>query len=42
MIFDKKKWFVTFIDDYTQVSWVYLLKKNFEVEKVFKNFYTMV
>ena len=31
-----------FIDDYTQVSWVYLLKENFEVEKVFKNFYTMV
>ena len=31
-----------FIDDYTQVSWVYLLKENFEVEKVFKKFYTMV
>ncbi len=37
-----KKWFVTFIDDHTRVSWVYLLKEKSEVEHVFKTFYTMV
>ena len=38
----RKKWFVTFIDDYTRVCSVYLLKEKSEVESVFQNFYTMV
>lgn len=29
------KWFVTFIDDHTQVCWVYLLKEKSEVSKIF-------
>ena len=28
-------WFVTFIDDYACMSWIYLLKKKFEVALVF-------
>ncbi|RDY14205.1 hypothetical protein CR513_00766, partial [Mucuna pruriens] len=37
-----KKWFVTFIDDYTRLSWVYLMKEKYEVETIFINFYIMV
>ena len=37
-----KKWFVTFIDDHTRLSLVYLLKEKSEVEDIFKIFYTMV
>ncbi|KAJ8766765.1 hypothetical protein K2173_007832 [Erythroxylum novogranatense] len=37
-----KKWFVTFIDDHTQLCWVYLICKKFEVAQIFQNFYTMV
>lgn len=40
--FWKKKWFVTFIDDHTRVSWVYLLEKKSEVEKCFKDFFLMI
>ena len=37
-----KKWFVTFIDDHTRLSWVYLIREKFDVETIFKKFYTMV
>ena len=37
-----KRWFITFIDDHTRLSWVYLLKEKSEAEHVFKNFYNMV
>ncbi|RDY14078.1 hypothetical protein CR513_00907, partial [Mucuna pruriens] len=37
-----KKWFVTFINDHTQLSWVYLMKEKSEVETIFINFYIMV
>lgn len=37
-----KKWFVTFIDDYTRLFSVYLLKENFEMEKTFKDFCAIV
>jgi IS30 family transposase len=33
---------VTFIDDHTRLSWVYLIKEKSKVEIIFKNFYTMV
>ena len=41
-ISQKKKWFITFIDDYTHVWWVYLLKKKSEVAKTFKDFHSMI
>jgi hypothetical protein len=33
-----KKWFVTFIDDHTQVCWVYLMDKKSKVAERFKDF----
>ncbi|KAL3520400.1 hypothetical protein ACH5RR_018549 [Cinchona calisaya] len=38
----EKKWFVSFIDDHTRLSWVYLLRDKFEVKDIFRSFYTMV
>ena len=38
----KKKWFVTFINDHTRLTWVYLMKEKSKVETIFKIFYTMV
>lgn len=37
-----KKWFVTFIDDCSKASWVYLMKDKSEVFFVFQNFHKMV
>lgn len=37
-----KSWFITFIDDHTRVTWVFLLKEKSEAEMVFKNFYNMI
>ena len=37
-----KRWFVTFIDDHTRMSLVYLMEENSEVENIFKTFYNMV
>lgn len=36
-----KRWFITFIDDHTRLSWVYLLKDKSEVERYFKFFFDM-
>ena len=36
------KWFLTFIDDCTRVSWIYLLKNKSDVIHIFSIFYTMV
>ena len=38
----EKRWFITFIDDHTRVTWVFLLHDKSEAETVFKNFYTMI
>ena len=38
----EKRWFVTFIDDYTRVCWVYLLREKSEVAEIFKSFSTMI
>ena len=35
-------WFVTFIDDYTRVTWVFLLKHKSEVNNVFQNFFSLI
>ena len=36
------RWSVTFIDDCSQVTWVYLLKQKSEVTSVFQHFFAMV
>ncbi|RVW39091.1 Retrovirus-related Pol polyprotein from transposon TNT 1-94 [Vitis vinifera] len=36
------RWFVTFVDDHTQVTWVFLMKKKSEVREIFENFNNMV
>ena len=36
------QWFVTFIDDCTRMTWLYLLKHKSDVFSVFKTFHTMV
>ena len=35
----RAKWFVSFIDDCTQVTWIFLMKDKFEVFHLFVNFY---
>ncbi|KAL0544016.1 hypothetical protein IC582_019127 [Cucumis melo] len=34
-----KRWFVTFIDDHTRLTWVYLITDKSEVSAIFQNFY---
>ena len=36
------RWFVSFIVDCTQVTWIYLLNNKSDVEFVFLNFYNMI
>ena len=37
-----ERWFVTFIDDHTRMSLVYLMEQKSEVENIYKTFYNMV
>ena len=36
------KWFVTLIDDYTCMTWLYLMKHKSEVFNIFTSFHTMI
>ena len=36
------KYLMTFIDDYSRMCWVYLLKKNFESFQTFRNFHAWI
>jgi hypothetical protein len=36
------RWFVTFVDDCTRMTWLYLLKHKNEVLSIFQSFHTMV
>ena len=36
------RWFVTFIDDHTRVTWVFLMKEKSEVGQIFQNFNRMI
>ena len=36
------KWFVTFIDDCTRMTWLYMMKHKNEVFKIFQVFHRMV
>ncbi|KAL0536842.1 hypothetical protein IC582_025805 [Cucumis melo] len=38
----KKRWFVTFIDDHTRLTWVYLITDKSEVPSIFQNFYHVI
>jgi transposase InsO family protein len=40
--FDGYKYFVTFVDDFSRETWIYLLKFKSEVVDVFKDFHTLV
>ncbi|CAL9022379.1 unnamed protein product [Prunus brigantina] len=40
--FDGYKYFVTFVDDFSRVTWLYLLKFKSEVVDVFKDFHNLV
>ena len=40
--FSEKRYFITFIDDYTRKTWVYFLKEKSEAFEVFKKFKAMV
>ena len=37
-----KKWFISFVDDCTWVTWVYLLKHKSDVCNVFRSFHHMI
>lgn len=36
------KWFITFVDDHTRVTWTYLMKNKSEVGVIFKNFISLI
>jgi len=36
------RWFITFIDDHTRNTWIYLLKEKSDTASTFKNFYKMI
>jgi hypothetical protein len=40
--FDGYKYFVSFVDDFSRVTWIYLLKLKSEVMHVFQNFHMLV
>ena len=36
------RWFVSFMDDHTVITWIFLMKEKFEVGQIFKNFDNMI
>ena len=36
------RWFVSFMDDHTTITWIFLMKEKFEVGQIFKNFDNMI
>ena len=36
------RWFVSFIDDHTRLTWVFLMKEKSEVGEIFKRFHNMI
>jgi transposase InsO family protein len=40
--FDGYKYFVTFVDDFSRVTWIYFLKFKSEVVDVFKDFHMLL
>ena len=36
------RWFVSFIDDHTRITWIYLMREKSEVGQIFQNFNRMI
>ena len=36
------RWFVSFVDDHTRLTWVFLMKEKSETESIFRNFHNMI
>ena len=36
------RWFISFIDDYSKLCWIYLIKENSKTFSIFKQFHSMV
>lgn len=36
------KWFVTFVDDHTRLTWAFLMEKKSEVPSIFKSFHKLI
>lgn len=36
------RWFVTFVDDFTRMTWFYVMKNKHEVIGIFQSFYNMI
>ena len=36
------RWFVSFIDDFSRATWIYMMKDKSEVNLIFKNFHKMI
>ena len=36
------RWFITFIDDHTRITWIYLLKEKSEAANVLKKFHSLI
>ena len=36
------KWFISFVDDYTRICWIYQLKEKSETTQIFKEFHSMI
>ena len=36
------RWFIIFIDDYTRMTWLYLMKHKHEVFSIFRSFHAMI
>lgn len=36
------RWFLSFVDDHTRLTWVFLMKNKSEVSQIFQNFNTMI
>jgi hypothetical protein len=40
--FDRKKYYVSFIDDYSKFMWIYLLRRKYEVFQYFLEFQPLI
>lgn len=38
----EKRWFISFIDDHTRLTWVFLMKSKSEVSEIFQKFHCMI
>jgi len=36
------RWFVSFVDDHTRLTWLFLMKEKSEVSQIFQNFHAMI